>query len=306
MRIEQLEYLLEISKNHSLNITSQKLHISHQCLSKSISSLEQELGITLLERSSKGICLTKYGQKTVEVAKSIVESIGQLKEQIDNEKRTGKDSVLKGQLSIVASHLAANAISSILNEYTHLNPLVNIRMTERDSLDVVKHVADGQYDVGVTNLEANYVKSLDNHPTVGCDILFSEKSFLICGKNSAIAKNKSISMRTFLKQSLIVFGSDDKRSIIEQYGRIKNCIFTNNRKFYYDCITSGTHVAIFTNIAYNALTSQQKDNIVAIPLKTKIIGTMVILTAKDKPPSLPTGEFISLIKRNIANLRSMN
>ena len=57
MTTEQLQYLLEISRNPSLNSASQKLHITPQALSISIKKLENELSFSLLERSYKGISL---------------------------------------------------------------------------------------------------------------------------------------------------------------------------------------------------------------------------------------------------------
>lgn len=48
MRLEQLEYLIAISKNRSLNSAAQKLHISQQALSASIKTLEEELGFDVL------------------------------------------------------------------------------------------------------------------------------------------------------------------------------------------------------------------------------------------------------------------
>lgn len=59
MRVEQLNYLLETAKTASINKSSERLHITQQSLNSSLTKLEQELGVKLLERSSKGVSLTK-------------------------------------------------------------------------------------------------------------------------------------------------------------------------------------------------------------------------------------------------------
>ena len=61
MRMDQLEYLIEISKNRSLNAAAKKLHISQQALSTSIKTLEDELGFKVLYRSYQGVALTPKG-----------------------------------------------------------------------------------------------------------------------------------------------------------------------------------------------------------------------------------------------------
>ena len=62
MRIEQFEYLTEISKNKSMNAASKKLHITPQALSTSIKKLEEELNLTILDRTTMGVSLTEKGQ----------------------------------------------------------------------------------------------------------------------------------------------------------------------------------------------------------------------------------------------------
>mgnify|MGYP003704370993 CR=1 FL=1 len=44
MRIEQLEYLLAVTRHGSLRRASEKLHISQPALSEALSKLERELG----------------------------------------------------------------------------------------------------------------------------------------------------------------------------------------------------------------------------------------------------------------------
>lgn len=61
MTTEQLQYLIEISRNSSLTAASQKLHITPQALSTSIKKLEKELGFPVLERSYKGISINNDG-----------------------------------------------------------------------------------------------------------------------------------------------------------------------------------------------------------------------------------------------------
>ena len=61
MRLEQLEYLMEINKTHSINSASQYLHVSQQNISKSIQNLEAELGLELLTRGTEGTYLTPDG-----------------------------------------------------------------------------------------------------------------------------------------------------------------------------------------------------------------------------------------------------
>ena len=63
MNFEQLLYAEVLSHHHSLQKAADVLHISKSGLSLAISQLEDELGVQLFERSSKGTQLTMEGKQ---------------------------------------------------------------------------------------------------------------------------------------------------------------------------------------------------------------------------------------------------
>ncbi|MGN1060690.1 MAG: LysR family transcriptional regulator, partial [Candidatus Coproplasma sp.] len=50
MTIQQLRYIIEITESGSLRAAAQNLFVSQPSLSKSVSELEQEMGITIFHR----------------------------------------------------------------------------------------------------------------------------------------------------------------------------------------------------------------------------------------------------------------
>ena len=69
MNISQIKYVLEVAKSSSISKAATRLYISQPALSTSIKELEEELGIVLFERTSKGIRLTDEGREFVSYAK---------------------------------------------------------------------------------------------------------------------------------------------------------------------------------------------------------------------------------------------
>lgn len=62
MELRQLEYFKTVGDTKNLSKTAELLYISQPALSKSISSLEKELGVQLFERRNRKMYLTTYGQ----------------------------------------------------------------------------------------------------------------------------------------------------------------------------------------------------------------------------------------------------
>ena len=58
MRLQQLLYVKEIARCRSMNQAAVRLYISQPSLSEAIRDLEKEFGITLFDRSRRGVSLT--------------------------------------------------------------------------------------------------------------------------------------------------------------------------------------------------------------------------------------------------------
>ena len=78
MTLEQLAYLLELSRHHSISEAADRLFITQSALSMSLNALEKELGVILFHRSNKGITPTPDGQIVIQYAQDILQKITEL------------------------------------------------------------------------------------------------------------------------------------------------------------------------------------------------------------------------------------
>ena len=58
MTLQQLRYIIEIAQSGSISLAAQRLFITQPSLSKSVADLEQEMGITIFYRGSRGVLLS--------------------------------------------------------------------------------------------------------------------------------------------------------------------------------------------------------------------------------------------------------
>lgn len=94
MNIKQLQYFVTIVENGTITAAAKKLGISQPPLSAQMKLLEEELGVTLMERGGRQIRLTDAGRILYRRAVSIVELTDTtLKELTDF--RTGISGVLR-------------------------------------------------------------------------------------------------------------------------------------------------------------------------------------------------------------------
>lgn len=88
IRLENLLYLREIAKTNSINKAADSLYISKSALSTAIKNLENEFGVSLLNRSVHGVTLTQAGENVVEHAGLIFNIVDDMKN--DCQKFAGK------------------------------------------------------------------------------------------------------------------------------------------------------------------------------------------------------------------------
>jgi LysR family nitrogen assimilation transcriptional regulator len=75
MDIRHLRYFIAISEERSLSAASQRLGVAQPSLSQHVIKLEEELGVTLMVRSPRGILLTEEGQLLVRHAREICRNL---------------------------------------------------------------------------------------------------------------------------------------------------------------------------------------------------------------------------------------
>ncbi len=83
MTILQLEYFVAVVDHGSFSAAARHCFISQPSLSQHIQSLEKELGVVLLDRSSKPIVPTEAGMPILEQARNTIESFLAVKEKVN-------------------------------------------------------------------------------------------------------------------------------------------------------------------------------------------------------------------------------
>ena len=73
MTLQQLKYVIEVSRSRSINKAAQNLFISQPSLSNALKELENEIGIIIFMRTNKGIILTPEGSEFLGYARQVVE-----------------------------------------------------------------------------------------------------------------------------------------------------------------------------------------------------------------------------------------
>ncbi len=78
MELRQLEQYLAVADELSFSAAARRLHMSQPALSRSVKQLEEELGVTLLERSTARVRLTAAGDRLIDLANDLIDQSKEL------------------------------------------------------------------------------------------------------------------------------------------------------------------------------------------------------------------------------------
>ncbi len=153
-----LKYLAFVKtvERGSFTKAAEDLNYAQSSVSKMIADLEKEWGMTLLERSKKGVCLTSAGEQLLPALRKVLNEHRELEEQIDGLKGLETGLVRIGTFSSVAINWLPEIFSQLQKEY----PGIEYEMLLGDYEEVEHWIDVGRVDCGflrlptATNLDA--------------------------------------------------------------------------------------------------------------------------------------------------------
>ena len=78
MNLLHFKYAVEIAKTKSISKAAENLYMGQPNLSRAIKELEENIGITIFKRTSKGITVTAEGEEFLEYANRILAQVEQV------------------------------------------------------------------------------------------------------------------------------------------------------------------------------------------------------------------------------------
>ena len=265
--------------------------MTHQSLNRALRNLEDELGVTLLNRTAKGVTLTAEGLRVLETAEEVLASIAQLKKDLSAGKRTDPGDGLKGMLSVAISPVAsAQLLPAYSDAFSKKHPLVNLFIQEVSPTEVVQRVLSGHCEIGLTNLRQ---KELDKYgDCLNSRILAQDWAVVLVSKASPLADNKAVSLKTIMEYPFVLYSTDPEREhwvfpYLSAMGKsLKRYIFTNSLSIMVDNIASGSYISFFSQQQFQMLKSSMKKDLVALPLRNKteregLVFYLVLISQKD-------------------------
>ncbi|BBP47047.1 LysR family transcriptional regulator [Thiosulfatimonas sediminis] len=165
MQIEHLEMFIETVQLGSFAAVAEKRQLSATSVSRSVQQLEHQLGLKLLQRSTRKLSLTEAGEVYYQQVVPILQSLTQAHQQAQDIKQT-----LQGKLRVtVPIGFAESRLIPLIPAFHALHPELRLELLITDEcLDLQQEKIDVGVRIGQVN-EINWVaKPLLQVPFIAC------------------------------------------------------------------------------------------------------------------------------------------
>ena len=189
MNILHMKYAVEVAKAGSINKASEALLIAQPNLSRSIKELEADLGITIFDRSSKGMFLTPEGEEFIGYAKKILKQI----DEVDTMYRRGLPLKQKFSISVPRASYISDAFAHFSSSISE-DP-AEIFYNETNSLCAINNILHSDYKLGIVRYAENYdkyFKEMLEEKGLNYELITEFHYFLIMRQDSPIASKNEI------------------------------------------------------------------------------------------------------------------
>lgn len=197
MNLEQMEHVVKVASEGSITKAAEKLHITNSGLSQSISQLENELGITIFNRSRKGTVVTTEGQVVIIRAKNILNNIKLLNDEL-LEIKNNKTTHIKILATPTFLFILQQASSIFYSETDN----ITMDLLEKSPNMIMESIKEGDFDLCFTSLPLGVVINENN---INYELIQKDKICIVVGKNSPLYSLDYVTHGDLKNQEILIY-----------------------------------------------------------------------------------------------------
>lgn len=145
MTIIQLEYLLSVANCGSFSLAAEHCFVTQPSLSMQIKSLEEELGVILLDRTKKPVIPTEAGRVVLDRARETIMAYNCIRESVAELKGETSGKLRLGVIPTIAPYLLHKFIPAFVRDY----PKVELEICELKTHEIVEALKRDKIDAAL-------------------------------------------------------------------------------------------------------------------------------------------------------------
>src|SRR3954469_11361194 len=212
MTNQQLAYFLAAAAYGSFSAAAEALHLAQPSLSEQVRRLEDELGVELFARTTRGLTLTEAGRTLRPEAEAALAAVDRARQSVLDVRELLAGTVTMGILARPPSESVARVVQRFRAEH----PGVRVRLVGQNSVEVADAVRNGDAEAGLVALPVDD-SALDVRPIARDELVYTSAD--------PRRTRRRVTIRRLIEAPLVLYdaryGTDDpaRRQLAEQAQR---------------------------------------------------------------------------------------
>lgn len=212
MNIKDLQYFLAVAELEHFGQAAEQCFVSQPTLSGQIKKLEEELGVTLFERTNRRVMLTETGSQIAAYARRVLSEIESIQEIAESSREP-----LAGKFRLGAfPTLATYVFPDIVPKVKQVMPKLRLILIEDKTLYLMDKLRHGEIDAALLALPV--------HDDFLCsEALFEDEFCLAVAPDHCLAQCETVTQKALKKHRLLLLEEghclrDQSLEICERHG----------------------------------------------------------------------------------------
>lgn len=197
MELRQLRSFIAVAEDGVISRAAQRLHLTQSALSRQIKALEEDLGVTLLERSAHSVKLTQEGEVLLKEGRGVLERADAA---VTKVRAAGKAVLLRVGY---APTLTAGILPLAISAFTQKHPRVRVELLDLSSTEMRTGLDQGSLDVVMT------VKPAKLDEAIHWESLLQEAWCVAMSPNHPLNAKKSIAPAHLDGARMVLFSQQE-------------------------------------------------------------------------------------------------
>lgn len=300
MTLQQLRYIIKIAQTGSMRLAAEELFITQPNLSKNVHEIEEEMHITIFQRTNRGVIITEEGTKFLSYANQVVEQSDLL------EGVYKKNEGVKRSFAVSSQHYAfvVHAFVKLVKELGKDSYEFSLR--ECRTYEIIEDVKVGRSEIGVlylSHFNNDIITKVIENNGLAYDVLFLATPHIFISKGHPLANKEFVTLDDLKNYPRFTYDQGLHNSFyyseeLHSMESSKKQIVVTDRATLFNLLIGLDGYTISSGIMATDLNG---DDIVAIPLKTDEIMKIIYVYDDAKPLKEVTKRYLEILKMSNNN-----
>ncbi|WP_110649032.1 LysR substrate-binding domain-containing protein [Salinicola peritrichatus] len=246
LSLRKLRYFQAVAESGTVTQAAVDLNVSQSSITTGVREIEEQLGVSLFQRTSQGMLLTQQGSRFLNQVQHVFQAVDEAFDGLQDSSAS-----VTGSLDLATSYTVAGYfLPPLLARFQRRYPGVRLRVNEAPRPEILDGLRNGRFDLGIV-----LTSNVDQTSQVERQPLLHSKRRLWVNSHHPLLEREEIRLRDLVDEPYIMLTVDEAEHTAMRYwkpaGLSPKVLFkTLSVEAVRSMVANGTGISILSDMVY--------------------------------------------------------